>query len=145
MSAIETPAAVVKFWRAAGPDRWFEKDAALDDEIRRRFLATHEAAAAGKLTDWEQNAQGALALLILLDQFPRNLHRGAPQAFATDAKALALAKDTVRSRRDLAVPPLERVFGNKGSGWWGGLVKIFLKIGSIRQKRQVSIPMASIF
>ncbi|HEY6383299.1 MAG TPA: DUF924 family protein, partial [Pseudolabrys sp.] len=56
---------VVSFWRGAGPDRWFNKDASFDEEIRQRFLESHEAAAAGKLTDWEQSAQGALALLIL--------------------------------------------------------------------------------
>ena len=64
---------VVLFWQKAGPDRWFKKDTAFDDEIRERFLATHDAAAAGQLSGWEQSAEGALALLILLDQFPRNM------------------------------------------------------------------------
>lgn len=60
-----TPAEVISFWREAGPQRWFKKDAAFDDEIRQRFLSLHEAAATGKLTDWEKTAEGALALLIL--------------------------------------------------------------------------------
>jgi uncharacterized protein (DUF924 family) len=82
---------VVAFWREAGPKRWFEKDDAFDAEIRQRFLAVHEAAAAGQLTDWEQSAQGALALLILLDQFPRNMFRGEARAFATDPLARSIA------------------------------------------------------
>ena len=73
---LASAAEVVAFWREAGPDKWFEKDDAFDAEIRRRFLATHEAAAAGKLAAWEDSAEGALALLILLDQFPRNMFRG---------------------------------------------------------------------
>ncbi len=85
-----TPADIVTFWREAGPKKWFEKDAAFDDEIRRRFLAVHEAAAAGKLAAWEQNAEGALALMILLDQFPRNMFRGDARAFATDPLARAI-------------------------------------------------------
>ena len=85
-----TPADIVTFWREAGPKKWFEKDAAFDDEIRRRFLAVHEAAAAGKLATWEQNAEGALALMILLDQFPRNMFRGDARAFAADPLARAI-------------------------------------------------------
>ncbi|HXZ23086.1 MAG TPA: DUF924 family protein, partial [Pseudolabrys sp.] len=74
---------VVSFWREAGPDRWFNKDPEFDETIRQRFLDTYEAAAAGKFSDWEQSAEGALALLILLDQFPRNMFRGDARAFAT--------------------------------------------------------------
>ena len=88
---VASAADVVSFWREAGPDRWFNKDAAFDDEIRERFFDTYEAAAAGKLSDWEQSAQGALALLILLDQFPRNMFRGDARAFATDPLARAIA------------------------------------------------------
>ena len=88
--ALATPHEVVSFWREAGPDRWFKKDTAFDDEIRRRFLPTYEAAAAGRLRDWENSAEGALALLILLDQFPRNMFRGDPRTFATDALARAV-------------------------------------------------------
>jgi uncharacterized protein (DUF924 family) len=89
--ALASAKDVVTFWREAGPERWFKKDEAFDTEIKRRFLATHEAAAAGKLRDWENNAEGALALLILLDQFPRNMFRNDKRAFATDPLARAVA------------------------------------------------------
>jgi uncharacterized protein (DUF924 family) len=92
---LPSAAGVVAFWREAGPKRWFTKDAAFDDEIREKFLASHEAAAAGKLGDWEQSAQGALALLILLDQFPRNMFRNDPRAFATDPLARAVAAGAI--------------------------------------------------
>ncbi|MBI4367403.1 MAG: DUF924 domain-containing protein [Deltaproteobacteria bacterium] len=90
-SAAPTPTDVVAFWREAGPERWFKKDTGFDDAIRDRFLTLHEAAAASRLADWERNAEGALALLILLDQFPRNMFRGQARAFATDPLARAIA------------------------------------------------------
>ena len=91
MTGEPGPAEVVAFWRDAGPKRWFEKDTAFDDDIRRRFLRLHEDAAAGRLSRWEQSAEGALALLILLDQFPRNMFRGKARAFASDPLARAIA------------------------------------------------------
>ena len=87
MTAQVTPQEVVEFWRSAGPKKWFAPDPAFDAEIRERFLSTHEQAAAGRLADWEKGAQGALALLRLLDQFPRNMFRKTPRAFATDGQA----------------------------------------------------------
>jgi uncharacterized protein (DUF924 family) len=87
---LASPDEIVTFWREAGPERWFTKDPAFDEDIRRRFLAAHEAAAAGKLKSWEETAQGALALMILLDQFPRNLFRGDKRTFATDELARAI-------------------------------------------------------
>ena len=107
---LEAPAAIVAFWREAGPDRWFKKDAALDDEIKRRFLSTYEAAAAGKITDWEQSAEGALALLILLDQFPRNMFRGEARAFATDPLARAIASRAILNGFDGAFPDMRTFF-----------------------------------
>jgi uncharacterized protein (DUF924 family) len=104
------PADVVTFWRAVGPKRWFEKDAALDDEVRRRFLSVHEAAAAGKLTEWEQSAEGTLALLILLDQFPRNMFRGQARAFATDPLARAVAGRAILNGFDGAFPDMSTFF-----------------------------------
>lgn len=101
---------VVSFWQKAGPDRWFKKDPAFDDEIRERFLATHEAAAAGQLSNWEQSAQGALALLILLDQFPRNIFRGDARAFATDPLARAIAAGAIIRGFDSQVPKEMRGF-----------------------------------
>jgi uncharacterized protein (DUF924 family) len=103
-------AEVVAFWRDAGPDRWFTKDAAFDENIRHHFLAAHEAAAAGKLAGWETSAEGALALLILLDQFPRNMFRGEARAFATDALARAIAAGALLHGFDAQVPVDMRAF-----------------------------------
>lgn len=82
---------MLRFWRDAGPKRWFRKDEAFDREFRARFLALHGRAAAGALDGWAASADGALALLILLDQFPRNAFRGTPRMYATDAKARLIA------------------------------------------------------
>jgi hypothetical protein len=86
-----TPADVLEFWLAAGRDRWFEKDDAFDSEVRERFQPIYEDAAAGRLSGWEESPSGALALVIALDQFPRNLFRGSPRAYATDPLARAVA------------------------------------------------------
>jgi uncharacterized protein (DUF924 family) len=110
MAMAATADGIVSFWRAAGPDRWFNKNANFDEEIRQRFLETYEAAAAGQLTDWEQSAQGALALLILLDQFPRNMFRGEARAFATDPLARAVAASAIVRGFDSQVPPEMRGF-----------------------------------
>ncbi|WNJ92462.1 DUF924 family protein [Bosea sp. 685] len=107
---LPSAAQIVTFWREAGPDKWFAKDAAFDAEIHRRFLAVHEAAAAGKLTDWEATPEDVYALLILLDQFPRNLFRGSPRAFATDAMALGIAERAVARGFDRAFTPPESRF-----------------------------------
>jgi uncharacterized protein (DUF924 family) len=88
---IASPETVLAFWREAGPERWFKKDTAFDDDIRRRFLETYEAAAASQLAGWEATPEGALALTIVLDQFPRNIFRGSVRAFAADALARAVA------------------------------------------------------
>lgn len=92
--------AVLDFWRAAGPARWFKKDASFDDEFKSRFEATHHAAATGALDHWAGEAEGALALLILLDQFPRNAWRGSGHMFATDGKALRIARSAVDAGLD---------------------------------------------
>jgi uncharacterized protein (DUF924 family) len=105
-----TPEAVVAFWRNAGPDRWFKKDTDFDAEIRRRFLAAHEAAAAGKLPEWEQTAEGALALLILLDQFPRNMFRGQARMFATDPMARDVAARAIERGWDSDAGPMRQFF-----------------------------------
>lgn len=105
-----TPEQVIAFWKEAGTARWFKKDSAFDEEIRTRFLATHEAAAAGKLTAWEKSATGALAMMLLLDQFPRNMFRDSGRAFATDPQALALAKRAIGRGFDVLVEPQMRAF-----------------------------------
>ena len=101
---------VVAFWREAGPDKWFKKDAAFDEAIRRRFLETYEAAAAGQLKDWEATREGALALLIVLDQFPRNMFRDSARAFAADPVARGVADRAMKFGFDLATPLEERDF-----------------------------------
>ena len=106
----ESADAVLAFWRSAGPDKWFKKDAAFDDEIHARFLKTYEAAARGELAAWEATREGALALAIVLDQFPRNMLRGSARAFATDPLALAVAARAIERRFDLQLPVPERSF-----------------------------------
>ena len=76
MQRLATPDEVVSFWREAGPEKWFSKDEAFDQICRDRFLPTYEAAARGDLNEWELNPEGALAVILLLDQFPRNMFRG---------------------------------------------------------------------
>lgn len=101
---------VVAFWRAAGPSRWYRKDAVFDQAFRDRFLATHEAAAAGELDAWAGTAGGALALCILLDQFPRNAFRGGARMFATDAKAREIARAALARAFDKQVDEELRQF-----------------------------------
>lgn len=86
-----TPADIVAFWKEAGPAKWFAKDDAFDALFRERFEAVHLAAARRELDDWADSAEGALALLILLDQFPRNVWRDTGHAFATDPLARMFA------------------------------------------------------
>lgn len=103
MPPAPSPAELLSFWREAGPSRWFRKDDAFDREFRERFLATHEAAARGELDGWAKDAQGALALCLLLDQFPRNAFRGSARMFATDAKAREVADAAIASGFDREV------------------------------------------
>lgn len=95
--------AVTAFWRAAGPEMWFAKDPVFDRRFRERFLTDHEAASLGQSKGWARTAEGALALAILLDQFPRNAFRGTPRMYATDALARAAADAAVRAGHDRAV------------------------------------------
>lgn len=78
---------VVEFWRQAGPSKWFAKDNAFDEEFRRRFLDLHFAAARRELEAWCAQPESALALIILLDQLPRNAFRDTAHMFATDSLA----------------------------------------------------------
>ena len=81
-------AEVIGFWFGPGMNaRWFKKDPAFDAEVRARLGAPHQAAAAGALGAWRESAEGCLALIVILDQVPRNLFRGQARAFATDAAA----------------------------------------------------------
>lgn len=109
-TATATADDVLQFWRDAGPDRWFAKDDAFDAAFKARFKSTHVAAAAGALDAWAQDADGTLALLILLDQFPRNAFRQSARMFATDGQALAIAKAAVARAFDTQIDPLLRPF-----------------------------------
>ena len=115
-SAGECPEAILAFWFGAGEERgkrraaWFKKDAAFDDEIRSRFLVTHELAASGQLVHWNGLAQTCLALIVVLDQFPRNMFRGSPRAFAADALARETTLHALEHGFDTAMKPVERQF-----------------------------------
>jgi len=116
MSDQPTPSDVLLFW-FGGPGEhgkrrksWFEKDAAFDRQIRERFLPLYEAAAAGKLAHWKARPADCLALIILLDQFPRNMFRGAARTFAADPLALEAARHAVAHGYDRAMLPVERLF-----------------------------------
>ncbi len=103
-------AAVLQFWEAAGPDRWFGRSESFDASFREQFLDAHHAAARREREDWMDSADGALALLILLDQFPRNCFRGSAHSYATDGLALHYAKRAVAAGFDLVVAPALRMF-----------------------------------
>ncbi len=101
---------VVQFWIDGGSGRWFRKDVAFDDRFREKFAATYEAATRGVLDNWLTDAEGALALLILLDQYPRNSFRGTARMFATDDKALDAANQAITSGFDVTAEPTLRLF-----------------------------------
>jgi uncharacterized protein (DUF924 family) len=101
---------VMAFWREAGPSKWFAHDEAFDAEIREKFEPLHLAAARGELNDWVETAEGALALILLTDQFPRNLYRGSAHAFATDALARWAADKAIEAGFDKHLAPELRIF-----------------------------------
>jgi uncharacterized protein (DUF924 family) len=102
--------AVVGFWRDAGPQRWFRKDANFDRALGARFHAAHLLAAERRLDRWNDTPDGALALQILLDQVPRNLFRGTAHAYATDPLAQHFALRTLDAGLDAAIEPALRQF-----------------------------------
>lgn len=109
--ALRDPLAVVTFWRAAGYSRWYRKSELFDALVRLRLGPAHEAAAAGLLDAWAGDPTGALGLVILLDQAPRNLFRGSARAFANDAAARRLARHVLASGFDRRVPwPMRQFF-----------------------------------
>ena len=106
---IATADAVLRFWlEDCTPADWYRQDDALDEAILARFHSTW--AAARGLRNWCAGPDGALAFLILTDQFPRNMFRGQRQAFATDTLALAAAKSAIRRGFDLSVADPQRQF-----------------------------------
>ncbi|HBL57831.1 MAG TPA: DUF924 domain-containing protein [Cyanobacteria bacterium UBA8803] len=89
---------------------WFTKDPAFDADVRSRFMQGYQQAAAGQLDSWQNSPKSCLALIILLDQFPRNMFRGTPQAFATDPKALDVAHYALEQGFDKELLPVQRWF-----------------------------------
>ncbi|MGP0088881.1 MAG: DUF924 family protein [Xanthobacteraceae bacterium] len=104
------PSDILQFWRTGGEQKWFTRDDAFDAEIRRQFLPAYERATSGHLDDLEVTPDGALALLILLDQMPRNMFRGTARAYATDPLARAVAQRALARGFDRSFPPPERQF-----------------------------------
>jgi uncharacterized protein (DUF924 family) len=112
--------AVLEFWFGSDRDDaavakeksalWWSKNPQLDDEIRQRFESSIKKAAASELSDWQATPRGRLALILLIDQFPRNIYRDSAQAFAYDSKALAWSLDGIDHGLDLKLRPIERVF-----------------------------------
>lgn len=102
---------VLKFWfEETLPVQWFQSNQVFDDEVRSRFLCTYEMALKGMCNDWLQDADGALAMCIVLDQFPRNMFRGTSKAFSSDANALSVAKEAVYKGFDKIIPTERRIF-----------------------------------
>jgi uncharacterized protein (DUF924 family) len=109
---------VLDFWFGTPDDAdygqqrkiWFTKNPQFDQEVRSRFLPNYNQAATGQLDDWQASPHSCLALIILLDQFPRNMFRGQPQAFVTDSQALAYAQQAVKRKFDEQLLPLQRWF-----------------------------------
>jgi uncharacterized protein (DUF924 family) len=101
---------VLWFWFDEHPKDWFVKNPGFDAELRKRFLSLHEDAAAGRLAHWADAPRSCLALVILLDQFPRNMFRGEARAFATDAQARAAARVILERGWDGAMTQAERLF-----------------------------------
>ena len=109
---------ILDFWfcapsmRQRGRHRmeWFRKNASFDDDIRRRFLEEHEAALMGLRSDWEATPYAALALVVMLDQFPRNMYRDSPRAFVADSAALGVSRRMVEKGFDRLLSPIERCF-----------------------------------
>ncbi len=116
MSHQPQAAEVLLFWfggpgeRGKAQKRWFEKSDAFDRQTRERFLELYEAAAAGHLVRWQEQPHDCLALIVLLDQFPRNMFRGTPRAFAADALALEAARHALAQGHDKVLLPVERLF-----------------------------------
>lgn len=110
MDQLVSPDTVLDFWREAGPDKWFAKDEAFNQACRDRFMPTYRAAARGDLNEWELTPDGALAAVLLLDQFPRNMFRGTRDVYKTDPVALMVADRAIEKGYDKQVEPALRRF-----------------------------------
>lgn len=120
MTTVTDIGEILDYWFGSNPDDaatarekrhiWWEADPAVDAEIRARFGDLVEAAGRNELSDWAETPRGLLALTLLTDQFPRNIHRRTPLAFAFDAAARAYCRHGIARGFDLQLRPIERVF-----------------------------------
>ncbi|MCI5060290.1 MAG: DUF924 domain-containing protein [Alphaproteobacteria bacterium] len=102
---------IIDFWFVeTQPQQWFQVNAEFDARVKERFLDFYQNASQGTYDEWQKSADGALALCILLDQMPRNMFRGTPQAFETDKKALVIAKFALSKGLDQVLSPQKRRF-----------------------------------
>lgn len=108
--AAPSPREVIAFWQDAGPTKWFAHDEAFDAAIAEQFATLHHTAARGELAGWRESWEGSLALLLLLDQFPRNLFRGSAHSYATDPLARSIADAALAAGQDGLAPPELRLF-----------------------------------
>jgi uncharacterized protein (DUF924 family) len=105
-----SPDAIVKFWLDAGPKRWFAKSDAFDADLRLNFGGAHDLATRGGFAEWEETATGALGLILLTDQIPRNIYRNSAFAFATDSRAREVAKRAIARGFDQQFDTATRCF-----------------------------------
>jgi len=110
MTETISPADIIAFWREAGADRWWTKNDAFDATVRSRFLGLWSEAAAGGLQGWRDSDEGTLALVIVLDQFPRNMFRGDRRTYATDALAREVVRRAVDNGVDRRIDPVLQQF-----------------------------------
>ncbi len=110
MTTSFSPDDIISFWRDAGEDRWFKADADFDADVRARFHTLWQETRDGRHADWEKTAKGMLALILVLDQFPRNMFRSSAEAFSTDPQALALTKRAIAQGMDQQIGPDLRAF-----------------------------------
>ncbi|MET0173716.1 MAG: DUF924 family protein, partial [Agrobacterium vaccinii] len=101
---------VMAFWKDAGPEKWFDKDAQFDARFHDRFQDLHFAAARRELETWLEDAESSLALLLLLDQFPRNCFRGTAHMYATDPLARHYTQEALRRGHDSTIDPELAIF-----------------------------------
>jgi uncharacterized protein (DUF924 family) len=101
-----TPDDILAFWREAGHERWYTKNATFDADVRRQFFGLWQRAAAGELSSWETSDDGALALVIILDQFPRNMFRDDARTYSTDPQALETASRAIARGAEARIDPI---------------------------------------
>jgi uncharacterized protein (DUF924 family) len=101
-----TPDDILAFWREAGHEPWYTKNATFDADVRRQFFGLWQRAAAGELSSWETSDDGALALVIILDQFPRNMFRDDAMTYSTDPQALETASRAIARGAEARIDPI---------------------------------------